>query len=135
LIGPAAKDAIPTLENLTGHEDKQIAAPAKAALRQVRGPLARRKLWTQVQVPHTIVDGLDTDELALQRYTDEHKATVPLHPPVGADSPYLEPVRVLMLRNRLRHGTRREVVELGWHAHVERFMRTLFIVDDLKSIE
>ena len=32
----AAKDAIPTLENLTGHEDKQIAARAKAALRQVR---------------------------------------------------------------------------------------------------
>ena len=37
MIGPAAKDAIPTLEKLTEHEDKQIAERAKAALRQVRG--------------------------------------------------------------------------------------------------
>ncbi len=29
--------AIPTLEKLTEHEDPQIAARAKAALRQVRG--------------------------------------------------------------------------------------------------
>ena len=36
-VGPAAKDAIPTLEKLTEHEDPQIAARAKAALRQVRG--------------------------------------------------------------------------------------------------
>ena len=36
-IGPAAKGAIPTLENLTEHEDRQIAERAKAALRQVRG--------------------------------------------------------------------------------------------------
>ena len=35
-IGPAAKDAIPTLEKLTEHEDKQLADRAKAALRQVR---------------------------------------------------------------------------------------------------
>ena len=33
----AAKDAIPTLEKLTEHEDPQIAGRAKAALRQVRG--------------------------------------------------------------------------------------------------
>ncbi len=32
-----AKDAIPTLEKLTEHEDAQIAERAKAALRQVRG--------------------------------------------------------------------------------------------------
>ncbi len=31
------EDAIPTLEKLAEHEDKQIAARAKAALRQVRG--------------------------------------------------------------------------------------------------
>ena len=37
MIGPAAKDAIPTLEKLTEHEDPQIAERAKAALRQVRG--------------------------------------------------------------------------------------------------
>ena len=37
MIGPAAKDAIPTLEALTEHEDPQPAARAKAALRQVRG--------------------------------------------------------------------------------------------------
>ena len=37
MIGPAAKDAIPTLEKLTSHEDKQIVERAKAALRQVRG--------------------------------------------------------------------------------------------------
>ena len=37
MIGPAAKDAIPTLEKLTEHEDPQIAQRAKAALRQVRG--------------------------------------------------------------------------------------------------
>ena len=37
MIGPAAKDAIPTLEKLAEHEDPQIAARAKAALRQVRG--------------------------------------------------------------------------------------------------
>jgi HEAT repeat protein len=37
MIGPAAKDAIPTLEKLTGHEDKQVAERAKAALRQIRG--------------------------------------------------------------------------------------------------
>ena len=37
MIGPAAKDAIPTLEKLAEHDDKQIAARAKAALRQVRG--------------------------------------------------------------------------------------------------
>ena len=36
-IGPAAKDAIPTLEKLTEHDDRQIAERAKAALRQVRG--------------------------------------------------------------------------------------------------
>ncbi len=36
MIGPAAKDAIPTLEKLTEHEDRQIAKRAKAALRQVR---------------------------------------------------------------------------------------------------
>ena len=36
-IGPAAKDAIPTLETLTEHPDPQIAERAKAALRQVRG--------------------------------------------------------------------------------------------------
>ncbi len=36
MIGPAAKDAIPTLEKLTEHEDKQIAERAKAALRQIR---------------------------------------------------------------------------------------------------
>ena len=37
MIGPAAKDAIPTLEKLTEHEDPQIAERAKAALTQVRG--------------------------------------------------------------------------------------------------
>ena len=37
MIGAAAKDAIPTLEKLTEHEDRQIAERAKAALRQVRG--------------------------------------------------------------------------------------------------
>ena len=36
MIGPAAKDAIPTLEKLTEHEDRQIAERAKAALRQVQ---------------------------------------------------------------------------------------------------
>ncbi len=35
MIGPAAKDAIPTLEKLTEHEDPQIAERAKAALRQI----------------------------------------------------------------------------------------------------
>ncbi len=37
MIGPAARDAIPTLEKLTEHPDPQIAERAKAALRQVRG--------------------------------------------------------------------------------------------------
>ena len=37
MIGPAAKDAITTLEKLTDHGDPQIAERAKAALRQVRG--------------------------------------------------------------------------------------------------
>ena len=37
MIGPAAKDAIPALEVLAENEDRQIAARAKAALRQVRG--------------------------------------------------------------------------------------------------
>ena len=37
IIGPAAKEAIPTLEKLTYHDDPQIAERAKAALRQVRG--------------------------------------------------------------------------------------------------
>ncbi len=37
MIGPAAKDAIPTLEKLPSHDDPQIAHRAKAALRQVRG--------------------------------------------------------------------------------------------------
>ena len=37
MIGPAAKDAIPTLEKLTEHDDPQISERAKAALRQVRG--------------------------------------------------------------------------------------------------
>ncbi len=36
MIGPAAKEAIPTLEKLTEHDDRQIAERAKAALRQVR---------------------------------------------------------------------------------------------------
>ena len=36
MIGPAAKDAVPTLEKLTEHEDKQIAERAKAALRHMR---------------------------------------------------------------------------------------------------
>ena len=37
IIGPAAKDAIPTLEKFAEHEDPQIAERAKAALRQMRG--------------------------------------------------------------------------------------------------
>ncbi len=37
MIGPSAKDAIPTLEKLTEHADPQITERAKAALRQVRG--------------------------------------------------------------------------------------------------
>ncbi len=37
MIGPAAKDAIPALEKLTEHDDRQIAERAKAALRQIRG--------------------------------------------------------------------------------------------------
>ena len=36
MIGPAAKEAIPALEKLTNHEDKQIAERAKAALKQIR---------------------------------------------------------------------------------------------------
>ena len=36
MIGPAAKDAIPTLEKLAEHDDPQIAERAKAALRQIR---------------------------------------------------------------------------------------------------
>ncbi len=43
MIGPAAKDAIPTLEKLTEHADPQIAERAKAALRQVRGRKATRR--------------------------------------------------------------------------------------------
>ncbi len=43
MIGPAAKDAIPTLERLAEHEDRQIAERAKAALRQVRVHGARRE--------------------------------------------------------------------------------------------
>ena len=35
MVGPTAKDAIPTLEKLTEHDDPQIAERAKAALRQV----------------------------------------------------------------------------------------------------
>ena len=41
MIGPAAKAAIPTLEKLAEHEDRQIVERAKAALRQIRG----RELW------------------------------------------------------------------------------------------
>ena len=37
MIGPAAKDAIPTLKQLAEHADPQIAERAKAALRQMRG--------------------------------------------------------------------------------------------------
>ena len=37
IIGSEAKDAIPTLEKLTKHDNPQIAERAKAALRQVRG--------------------------------------------------------------------------------------------------
>ena len=37
MIGPAARDAIPTLEKLAERDDSQIAERAKAALRQVRG--------------------------------------------------------------------------------------------------
>ena len=37
MIGPAAEDAIPTLQKLTEHDDPQISERAKAALRQVRG--------------------------------------------------------------------------------------------------
>ena len=36
MIGPEARDALPTLENLVEHEDRQIAARAKAALRRIR---------------------------------------------------------------------------------------------------
>ena len=36
MIGPAAKDAIPTLEKLTEHEDREIAERAKAALKQIK---------------------------------------------------------------------------------------------------
>ena len=35
MIGPAAKDAIPALEKLTDHKDKQIVERAKVALRQI----------------------------------------------------------------------------------------------------
>ena len=38
MLGPAARDALPTLEKLTEHEDRQIAERAKAALRQIRSP-------------------------------------------------------------------------------------------------
>ncbi len=37
MIGPSAKEAIPTLEALTEHEDRQIVERATAALRQARG--------------------------------------------------------------------------------------------------
>ena len=37
VIGPEASEAIPTLEKLSEHEDKQIAERAKAALRGIRG--------------------------------------------------------------------------------------------------
>ncbi len=37
MIGPAAKAAIPTLEELAEHEDRQIAERAEAALSQIRG--------------------------------------------------------------------------------------------------
>ena len=36
MIGPSAKDAIPAMEKLVGHEDKQIRERQKAALRQIR---------------------------------------------------------------------------------------------------
>jgi HEAT repeat protein len=35
LIGPLAREAIPTLEILTEHEDRQIVERAKAALKQI----------------------------------------------------------------------------------------------------
>lgn len=37
MMGPEARDAIPTLEQYTGQDDPQIAERAKAALRQIRG--------------------------------------------------------------------------------------------------
>ena len=37
MIGPAAKEAIPTLEKLMEHEDPHIVERAKAALRQIGG--------------------------------------------------------------------------------------------------
>ena len=36
VIGPGASYALPTLENLTEHEDRQIAERAKAALKRIR---------------------------------------------------------------------------------------------------
>jgi HEAT repeat protein len=39
MVGPKAADAVPSLETLTQHEDRQIAARAKAALRQIKGGL------------------------------------------------------------------------------------------------
>jgi hypothetical protein len=39
MVGPKAADAVPILETLTQHENRQIAARAKAALRQIKGGL------------------------------------------------------------------------------------------------
>ena len=39
MVGPKAADAVPSLETLTQHEDRQIAARANAALRQIKGGL------------------------------------------------------------------------------------------------
>src|SRR5207249_9952881 len=80
-------------------------------------------------------DFLQPDVLADADDRHVHPATIPPDPPVGADVPDLEAIRVLERRQPGRHRPRRGRVTRGWRLLVERLVRALVIELLAKDVE
>src|SRR5437762_14175426 len=89
----------------------------------------------EVHVPNPVVDFLQPDILADADDRHVHPATIPPDPPVGADVPDLEAVRVLERRKPVWHRPRRGRVTRGWRLLVERLVRALVIELLAKDVE
>src|SRR5262249_46311033 len=76
--------------------------------------LAAKLQRPAVHVPDPVVDFLHPDVLADADDRHVHPATIPPDPPVGANVPDLEAVRVLERRQPVGHRPRRGRVTRGW---------------------
>src|SRR5437764_7648890 len=81
----------------------------------------------EVDVPDPVVDFLQPDVLADADDRHVHPATIPPDPPIGADVPDPEAVRVLERRQPVGHRPRRGRVTRGRRLLVERLVRALVI--------